>query len=72
MLLILVLHQVNKGFEQQSNQVSRWSEERLAQRLTSDALLARARINTLYDDVATRFASLAQRSDISKAIQSRN
>src|SRR5688572_24962609 len=72
MLLALVLHQVNKGYEQQTNQVSRWSEERLAQRLTSDALLARARVNTLYDDVATRFASLAQRSDISKAIQSRN
>jgi diguanylate cyclase (GGDEF)-like protein len=72
MLLVLVLHQVNKGFERQTNQVSRWSEERLAQRLASDALLARARINTLYDDVATRFASLAQRSDISKAIQSRN
>ena len=72
MLLVLVLHQVNKGFEQQSDQVSRWSEQRLAQRLVSDALLARARIDSLYDDVATRFASLAQRSDISKAIQSRN
>jgi diguanylate cyclase (GGDEF)-like protein len=72
MLLLLVLYQVNKGLSQQTDQISHWSEERLAQRLTSDALLARARINTLYDDVSTRFASLAQRSDVSKAIQSRN
>jgi diguanylate cyclase (GGDEF)-like protein len=72
MFLVVVLFQVNKGFEQQSAQVSQWSEERLAQRLESDALLAVARIDTLYDDVSTRFASIAQRADISKAIQSGN
>jgi hypothetical protein len=69
MFLVVVLYQVAKGFEQQSAQVSQWSEERLAQRLESDALLAVARIDTLYDDVSTRFASIAQRADISKAIQ---
>src|SRR4051812_22738657 len=72
MFLVVVLHQVHKGFEQQSEQVSSWSEERLAQRLETDAWLAVARITTLYDDVSTRFAALAQRADISKAIQSRN
>jgi diguanylate cyclase (GGDEF)-like protein len=72
LFLVVVLYKVNKGFEQQSAQVSQWSEERLAQRLESDALLSVARIDTLYDDVSTRFASIAQRADISKAIQSGN
>ena len=72
LFLLVVLYQVNTGFEQQTDKVSKWSEERLAQRLESDAILARARLETLYDDIATRFAASAQRADISNAIQSRN
>jgi diguanylate cyclase (GGDEF)-like protein len=72
MLLGLVLFQVSRGLEEQTAEVARWSEERLSQRLAGDAELAKARIEILYEDLSTRFASLAQRPDLVKAIQSGN
>jgi diguanylate cyclase (GGDEF)-like protein len=72
MLLGLVLLQVSKGLEEQSSEVTRWSEERLSQLLAGDAELAKTRVDDLYEDLSRRFASLAQRADLSKAIQSGN
>lgn len=72
MLLGLVLVQAGKSLERQTEEISRWSEERLAQRLMAETLLALARLNNMHSDISRRFASLSQRTDISKAIQSRN
>ena len=68
----LVLLRADWGLAEQTSQLSRLSEEKLAERLEGDARLARSRILTTLEDVSRRFAGLAQRTDIVKAVISRN
>ena len=68
----LVLLRAEWGLAEQTSQLSRLSEEKLAERLEGDARLARSRILTTLEDVSRRFAGLAQRTDIVKAVISRN
>jgi diguanylate cyclase (GGDEF)-like protein len=68
----LVLLRADRGLAEQTDQLSRLSEQKLAERLEGDARLARSRILTMLDHVSRRFASVAQRADIVKAMISSN
>jgi diguanylate cyclase (GGDEF)-like protein len=68
----VILLRADHGLEEQTSQLSTLSEEKLAERLDGDARLARARILTLLDDVSRRFATVAQRADIVRAVLSAN
>ncbi len=68
----LVLLRADRGLAEQTAQLSRLSEEKLAERLEGDARLARSRVITMLEDVARRFASVAQRADIVRAVISKN
>jgi diguanylate cyclase (GGDEF)-like protein len=70
--VVLVLLRADRGLAEQTSQLSRISEERLAERLDGDAKLARSRILTLLDDVSRRFATVAGRADVAKAVISGN
>jgi diguanylate cyclase (GGDEF)-like protein len=70
--IALILLRADHGLDEQTSQLSRLSEEKLTERLEGDARLARARILTLLDDVSRRFATIAQRADVAKAVVSGN
>ncbi len=57
---------------QQADALGKLSEEQLAHRLDGEAQLARARIEALGADAATRLRQIAERADIGKAVQTRN
>jgi diguanylate cyclase (GGDEF)-like protein len=62
----------NVALEEQATTLGRLSEQQLADRLDSEAQLARARLEGLGLEVATRLRHIAQRADITKAIETRN
>jgi diguanylate cyclase (GGDEF)-like protein len=68
----LVLLRADWGLAEQTAQLSRLSEQKLAERLEGDARLARSRILSMLDHVSRRFASVAQRADIVRAVISKN
>jgi diguanylate cyclase (GGDEF)-like protein len=68
----LILLRADRGLDEQTSQLARLSEEKLAERLEGDARLARARILMLLDDVSRRFATIAQQADVAKAVLSGN
>src|SRR5258708_2413165 len=68
----LTAFRLQQQLGQQADALGRLSEEQLAHRLDGEAQLARARIQALGADVATRLRQLADRSDVGKAIASRN
>lgn len=68
----LAIFRVDRGLAKQTAEIVRLSEEKLSQRLDSDARLARARLDMLADDVDRRFAALAQGADVAQAIASLN
>ena len=68
----LTIVRLDQGLERQAEQLSRLSEEKLAQRLDGEARLAGARVDTLFTTTAARLESIAQRADVVKAISSAN
>jgi methyl-accepting chemotaxis protein len=68
----LTIVRLDQGLARQAEQLSRLSEEKLAQRLDGEARLAGARVDALFNSTASRLESIAQRADITKAISSAN
>ena len=71
-LVALVVLRADQNLKEQALEVSRWSEAELSERLLSDARLAAARVRGLREDVQRRFAAVAQRLDVARAISSGN
>ena len=63
---------LQQQLDQQADALGQLSEEQLAHRLDGEAQLARARIEALGAEVQTDLRQLAQRSDVGKAVGSRN
>lgn len=57
---------------QQAAALGKLSEDQLARRLDGEAQLARARIEVLGAETASRLRQIAQRADIAKAVASHN
>lgn len=68
----LTIVRLDQGLERQAEQLSRLSEEKLAQRLDGEARLAGARVDTLFSTTGARLESIAQRADVVKALSSAN
>jgi methyl-accepting chemotaxis protein len=68
----LTIVRLDQGLERQAEQLSRLSEEKLAQRLDGEARLAGARVDNLFTATGARLESIAQRADVVKAISSAN
>jgi methyl-accepting chemotaxis protein len=68
----LTIVRLDQGLERQAEQLSRLSEEKLAQRLSGEARLAGARVGMLFDATGARLESIALRADVVKAISSAN
>jgi len=63
---------LHEQLNSQADALGRLSEQQLAHRLDGEAQLARARIEALGADATERLRQLAQRADISRAVESRN
>lgn len=71
-LVFLVALRSEQTLNEQAHEISRWSEAQLSGRLLSDAKLAAARLQMQREDVERRFATMAKRWDVSKAVFSGN
>ncbi|MCJ2052417.1 EAL domain-containing protein [Methylobacterium sp. J-070] len=71
-LVFLVALRSGQTLSEQAHEISRWSEAQLSGRLLSDAKLAAARLQMQREDVERRFATIAKRWDVSKAVFSGN
>ncbi len=71
-LVGLVALRSGQTLSEQAQEVSRWSEAQLSGRLLSDAKLAASRLQIQREDVERRFATLAKRWDVAKAVFSGN
>jgi len=71
-LVFLVALRSGQTLSEQAHEISRWSEAQLSGRLLSDAKLAAARLQMQREDVERRFATMAKRWDVSKAVFSGN
>jgi diguanylate cyclase (GGDEF)-like protein len=69
---ILTSFRLHVALQEQASALGQLSERQLAVRLESEAKLARARLESLGAEVATRLRQIAQRSDIIQAIESKN
>ena len=65
-------YRVERGLAEQAQELGRLSAAKLADGLKVQALLAKARLDTLQRDTARRLGVVAQRGDIVRAIQTRN
>ncbi|GGH06786.1 hypothetical protein GCM10007036_01270 [Alsobacter metallidurans] len=63
---------VERSLAEQSTELARLSVEKLSDGMRSQAHLAKARLDTLQKDVARRLGMVAQRTDVMRAVQSRN
>lgn len=68
----LTIFRLDLGQKEQADALGKWSERQLADRLDGEAQLARARIEVLGAETAQRLRQVAQRSDVTKAVASRN
>ena len=68
----MTIVRLDQGLERQAEQLSKLSEQKLAQRLDGEARLAGARVDNLFSTLGARLESVAQRADIVKAISSAN
>jgi len=68
----LAILRLDLGLRDQADALGHLSARHLADRLDSEAQLARARIETIGSETSLRLRQIAQRADISKAIASRN
>jgi methyl-accepting chemotaxis protein len=66
------IYRVERGLAEQAKELGRLSAAKLAESLQVQALLAKARVDTLQRDTARRLGVVAQRADIVRAIQTRN
>src|SRR6478736_2051529 len=66
------IYRVERGLAEQAQELGRLSAAKLAEGLQVQALLAKARVDTLQRDTARRLGVVAQRADIVRAIQTRN
>ncbi len=71
-LVFLVVLRSGQTLREQEREVSTWSEAQLSDRLFSDAKLAAARLQMQREDVERRFATMAKRWDVAKAVFSGN
>ncbi|MGT2487363.1 hypothetical protein ACU4GA_18320 [Methylobacterium oryzae CBMB20] len=71
-LVFLVVLRSGQTLREQAREVSTWSEAQLSDRLLSDAKLAAARLQMQREDVERRFATMAKRWDVAKAVFSGN
>ena len=71
-LVFLVALRSGQTLREQAQEISRWSEAQLSGRLLSDAKLAAARLQMQREDVERRFATIAKRWDVAKAVFSGN
>jgi diguanylate cyclase (GGDEF)-like protein len=71
-LVVLVVLRSGQTLREQAQEVSNWSEAQLSGRLLSDAKLAAARLQMQREDVERRFATMAKRWDVAKAVFSGN
>ncbi|TGE01293.1 putative bifunctional diguanylate cyclase/phosphodiesterase [Methylobacterium nonmethylotrophicum] len=71
-LVSLVALRSGQTLSEQAREVSSWSESQLSGRLLSDAKLAASRLQIQREDVERRFATLARRWDVAKAVFSGN
>ena len=68
----MTIIRLDQGLERQAEQLSKLSEQKLAQRLDGEARLAGARVDNLFSTLGARLESVAQRADVVKAISSAN
>jgi methyl-accepting chemotaxis protein len=68
----MTIVRLDQGLERQAEQLSKLSEQKLAQRLDGEARLAGARVDNLFSTLGARLESVAQRTDVVKAISSGN
>ena len=68
----LAMLRLDLGLREQADALGHLSARQLSDRLDGEAQLARARIDAIGLDTAVRLRQLAQRSDIAKALASRN
>jgi diguanylate cyclase (GGDEF)-like protein len=68
----LAVLRLDLGLKEQADSLGELSAKQLSDRLDGEAQLARARIETLGSEVASRLRQLAQRADVTKAVASRN
>lgn len=71
-LVFLVVLRSEQTLREQAQEVTTWSETQLSDRLLSDAKLAAARLAMQREDVERRFATMAKRWDVVKAVFSGN
>ncbi|HEX2655565.1 MAG TPA: methyl-accepting chemotaxis protein [Xanthobacteraceae bacterium] len=70
--LALTFLRLDQGLERQAVELGRLSEEKLGQKLEGEARLAGAQLVALFDNVARRLESIAQRADVAKVVASAN
>ncbi len=68
----LTILRLDLGLKEQADALGNLSEKQIAHRLDGEAQLARARIEALGAETSLRLRQIAQRSDIDKAVASRN
>lgn len=68
----LTVLRLQKGLTEQAGALGHLSERQMADRLDAEAQLARARVESLGAEIGPRLRQIAQRTDVVKAILSRN
>ncbi|MDJ1159120.1 methyl-accepting chemotaxis protein [Chelatococcus sp. SYSU_G07232] len=63
---------LDQGLRQQAAELGRLSEAKLAERLDGEAKLARARLQTIFDNVARRLNAITRQADVARAVSSGN
>ena len=63
---------LNQGLQKQTDSLGHLSEQQLADRLDGEAKLARARLEAIGFETTRRTLEIAQRSDVTRAIATRN
>lgn len=63
---------LNQGLQKQTDSLEHLSEQQLADRLDGEAKLARARLEAIGFETTKRALEIAQRSDVAKAVATRN
>src|SRR4051812_3634196 len=69
---VLTAMRLERGLNEQGAALSELSARQLAQKLEAEARLARARLETVFEESGRQVRALTQRTDIAKAVQSEN
>lgn len=68
----LTMFRLQTGLSEQARALGHLSERQMVHRLDSEAQLARARVETIGQEMPLRLRQIAQRSDVSRAVVSQN